>query len=312
MSKIQDLKQSNAPGWSFSFVQVGFWMSFCISVSFAAVYLQALGYSNAMLGLILALGSVMGIVTAISLADWIDRDRRITAKKLIPWVLGLQTASVAILLLTDAQCLAVSAAFVAYIGFCTTVNNLNLKLYADADHAGFRINYGFSRGIGSLAYVLISVALGLLMERVSYRVLPVLGLILCVVQYLAFLRFTHFVSDEKKAAPFGERNSTLTAFPKNNPRYSLLLAGVVLLFFGHSIACNFLINLTRHVGGGTADMGYITAFKGLVEIPVMFLYARLFMDGMHSLALRITAAAFVLKTLASCMVFHWQSISVQR
>lgn len=47
MSKIQDLKQSNASGWSFSFVQVGFWMSFCISVSFAAVYLQALGYSNA-------------------------------------------------------------------------------------------------------------------------------------------------------------------------------------------------------------------------------------------------------------------------
>ena len=45
-------------------------------------------------------------------------------------------------------------------------------------------------------------------------------------------------------------------------------------------------------------MGFITAFKGLVEIPVMFLYARIFKEGKHSLALRITAAAFVLKTLA--------------
>ena len=223
-------------------------MSFCISVSFAAVYLQGIGYSNSRRGLILALGSVTGIIMAISLADWIDRDERITAKKLIPWILALQTAAVGILLLIREDCFAVSAAFVAYIGFCTTVNNLNLKLYADADHAGFML-------------------------------------------------FTRFVTDDKKAAPFGERNSTLAAFLKKNPRYSLLLTGVVLLFFGHSIACNFLINLTRHVGGGTADMGFITAFKGLVEIPVMFLYARIFKEGKHSLALRITAAAFVLKTL---------------
>ena len=75
------------------------------------------------------------------------------------------------------------------------------------------------------------------------------------------------------------------------------MSGVALVFFGHSIACSFLINLVKRVGGGTADMGYITAFKGLVEIPVMFLYARYFKDGRHYLALRFCAICFVLKTL---------------
>ena len=47
MEQTLNDKKNNAPEWSFSLVQAGFWMSFCVSVSFAAVYLQALGYSNA-------------------------------------------------------------------------------------------------------------------------------------------------------------------------------------------------------------------------------------------------------------------------
>ncbi len=60
------------PERAFSFVQAGFWMSFCISISFAAVYLQALNYSNGALGLIVALGNVMGIIVSVTLSSWID------------------------------------------------------------------------------------------------------------------------------------------------------------------------------------------------------------------------------------------------
>ncbi len=49
MTQIRENKVNSvnsAPGWFFSFVQAGFWMSFCVSVSFASVYLQSVGYSN--------------------------------------------------------------------------------------------------------------------------------------------------------------------------------------------------------------------------------------------------------------------------
>ena len=307
MTQMCDGQHNNAPERRFSLVQAGFWMSFCVSVSFAAVYLQALGYSNGRLGVIMALGSIMGIAASTTLSARIDGDERITAKKVIPWILALQTASLLILLLINARSFAVSVSFVAYIGFCTTVNALNLKLYADADLAGSHIDYGFTRGIGSLAYVLISVVLGLLTERVSPRALPAAGLMLCILQAAAFLMFARYVAEGKKADPFGERSSTLMDFLKYNPRYSLLLTGVVLLFFGHSTACSFLINLTRNVGGSAADMGFINAFKGLVEIPMLFLYARFFKDGKHSVALRIAAVSFELKLLAFILARNvWQ------
>lgn len=58
-------KKDNGPVVCFSLVQAGFWMSFCISVSFASVYLQAIGCSNSLLGLILALGNLSGVVLAL-------------------------------------------------------------------------------------------------------------------------------------------------------------------------------------------------------------------------------------------------------
>lgn len=73
-------KKDNSPVVCFSLVQAGFWMSFCISVSFASVYLQSIGCSNSILGLILALGNLSGVILALALADWIDRDMKISAK----------------------------------------------------------------------------------------------------------------------------------------------------------------------------------------------------------------------------------------
>jgi len=93
-------------------------MSFCVSIRFAAVYLQALGYSNGALGLILVLGNLLGVLVSLALSDWIDRAAEVTASRLLPKV------------------------------------------------------YAFTRGMGSVAYVLISVALGFLAEWVSYQAVP--------------------------------------------------------------------------------------------------------------------------------------------
>ena len=51
------MKQANTLTPAYAAVQASFWMTWCTSVSFAAVYLQGLGYRNAELGLVTAAGS---------------------------------------------------------------------------------------------------------------------------------------------------------------------------------------------------------------------------------------------------------------
>jgi PPP family 3-phenylpropionic acid transporter len=111
MLKTLGIRGSRIPEWSFSAVQAGFWMSFCVSVSFAAVYLQALGYTNGTLGLILALGNLLGVLVSLGLSTWIDREETITAGKLLPKAFVLQTAAVLALLAYPVKGLVTSLAF---------------------------------------------------------------------------------------------------------------------------------------------------------------------------------------------------------
>ncbi|MBQ9648351.1 MAG: hypothetical protein IJV43_08335, partial [Oscillospiraceae bacterium] len=132
---------------AYSAVQASFWMSYCVAVSFAAVYLQGLGYSNAALGAVLAAGNLFGALLGPALSALIDRYDRFTAARLTPVVLAAQAAPLTLLVLTPP--------------------------------AGAAVDYGFARGMGSLAYVLASVLLGAWVERASVRAVPVAGLALC-------------------------------------------------------------------------------------------------------------------------------------
>ena len=76
----------------YSLNQVGFWMVFCLSSSFAAVYLGALGYSNTKLGSMLALGSVLGFLLGTGLSSFVDTSPRFNAADVLWPVLTLQAS----------------------------------------------------------------------------------------------------------------------------------------------------------------------------------------------------------------------------
>ena len=284
---------------AYAAIQASFWMTWCTSVGFAAVYLQGLGYSNTALGLITAAGSLLGALLGPFLSSRIDRYERVSAAKLCPPVLAAQAAALLLLLLVPRKGPATALGFAFYMMFSNAVNSLNLKLYSDAVYRGQRMDYGFARGMGSLAYVLVSLLLGVAVEHSSVRVVPLAGLLLCALQLAAFLFFSRKLpSGESGMAAGISRGSSLPVFARRNPRFCLLLFGTVLLFFAHNIVCNFLINVTRNVGGDTGTMGVLNGFMAAVEIPVMLFFTALFGKRSSASLLRLAFIAFTLKAAA--------------
>ena len=283
---------------AFSLVQAPYWMTYCVAVSFAAVYLQGLGYANARLGLILAAGSLLGAVLGPLLSARIDRSPQLTAR-LYPWLLAAQAATLLALVCRPYQGPVASWGFLLYIAVSTPVNSLNLKLYSDAVHAGRAIDYGFTRGIGSLGFVLVSVSLGFLVERLSVRVVPLAGLLICLLQLLSFLRFRRLAPAVRAGGGGdGPQSSSLPAFVAKNRRFCVLLLGTALMFFSHNAVGNFLINVVRNVGGDTGAMGVLNGFMAAMEIPMMLLYSRI-LRREGNLALRL---AFVFFSLKACAI----------
>lgn len=283
---------------AYAAVQATFWMSYCVAVGFAAVYLQALGYSNAALGVILASGSLLGALLGPALCAQVDRYEKVTAARILPPVRAAQAATLAVLLLFPVRGAATSVSYAAYIALCATANSLNLKLYADAVYHGARVDYGVARGGGSFAYMLLAVALGVLAERVSARVIPAAGLVLCALELAAFLFFTRRLPKGPAASASGDRGMPLAAFLRANPRFSVLLAGTALLFCAHNVVGNFSINVVRNLGGDAGTMGLMNAFLAAVEIPVMLFYTRWFGKRPAASLLRASFVCFTLKLAA--------------
>lgn len=295
---------------SYSCVQASFWMSLCVFMGFAAVYLQSLGYSNAKLGVVMACGTLLGSVLGPELSSVIDRstEDKITASSMMIPVIAAEAAAIIVLLLFPVRGPVTSTAFALFIALSTSVNSLDLKLYTDAVHCGLDIDFGVARSMGSLGYVLTSVAVGALCESISPRVVPAAGLVLCAFQLASFLNFSGYLKEAQRTAGSVQGQTAETGRPEagvsiavflvRNKRFCMLLAGTILVFFAHNTLCNFFINVVRNVGGDTGDMGFMNGFMALIEIPVIFFYSRITRGFRTSAVLKFALILFTAKAAA--------------
>lgn len=291
----------------YSCVQAPYWMSMCVFMGFTAVYLHHLGYDNTETGIVLAAGTLLGSLLGPVLASCIDKSTsdKITAVTLIPPVLAAETAALFILLAFPEKSIVISAVYSFYIAVSTSVNSLNLELYTDAVHRGAEIDYGMARGAGSMGYVLTSFVVGLLCERISERIIPAAGLVICAMQFAAFLNFRKQLKCQVPeaghrtgpSADSGEASS-IGAFLLRNKSFSLILLGSILVFYSHGALCSFFINVVENVGGSVGDLGILNGLMALFETPVILFYTRITGRWRTSSVLKVAFIMFTVKAAA--------------
>ena len=281
----------------------GFWMAFCVVTAYAAVFLHGAGYDDQELGIILALGNVGGAVLGPLLGSWIDRNHRIRHATVITVLLGVQLLLLAALRLNPQKNLLCTVCYVLYITFMMPVNALNLDLCVRLEHAKAPLNFGLARSMGSFAFVILSTLLGILTEQLGFRMLPLAGIAVILLQLIGNRLVDLDLREAEKNLPEGEtllqeKSSSLTSFIRENKAFCLMLFGTIIIFTAHNTDGNFLINLVENVGGGPAIMGYLAAFTAIVEVPVMMFSSKLPKKWSRVQYIRLAFVFFVLKILA--------------
>ena len=296
--------------YEYAAVQGLYWASYCGSASFAAVYLQGRGFSNLQLGQVLAIGFVLGFLFPQLLATLIDRSRRVNVFLCQFGVLFLQAVTAALLLIFSS----LTAVFVIcclLIALEITLNPMNTLISVELENRIGNINYGAARGTGSLVYSFVAVALGYLVERRGFQILPWVNLFFIVLQALMLAVLSRSVRYDLPAEPkivcAGSRRY-YSDFFRENRRFFGLLPGIVLLFFAQNLVTNYLINVVREVGGDTSDMGRLSGYTAFLEIPMMFLYLRLTRKFSCAATIRFAAVAFAVKALAIALAVNMLSL----
>lgn len=293
-----------------------YWMYYGVACSFASAFLLARGYSNAEIGIILAVGNILAVFLQPLVADLADRSKKLS-------LIGVtQLSAVLLMILTlllfvmKQKSGALWVVYVLIMAWMTTLQPLFNSLAFKLEETGVHINFGACRSVGSLAYAVLCGFLGTLVEAKGVGVLPVSGEIV-LLMLLASLWVTRTQSDRMirqnsagsaatvdcggehlpAADAEAEEEINLALFVKRNKLFVILNLAVVGVFFSNSILNNFMLQVVEGVGGTSEDMGRIFSVMAFLEIPALFFFDKIKERFSCQLILKFAAICFTLKVL---------------
>lgn len=295
----------------YSLLQIAYWVTSAVVFCFTTVFLQFRGYSNYEIGIVFAVGNIIGFVIQPLIAGYVDRSNRHTLLRCIRITAVLAVFLMLAVYLLPSGSVSLIGAYALLVAGNTLLNPLCISLSFYIESWGCGINFSRARALGSLSYAVCNVVLGMLVQRVSENSVPIAFIAFSALLGLATLLFVpgdrahRAAPTEQQSQVMTEKPSGLLEFARENKRFMLFLLGTATLYFTHGMIGNFMIEFIRNIGGGSEDMGNVLAFMTVVEVPVMLLFKRLTKRFRCSSLLRFAVVMFTVKEL---MIYFASSI----
>lgn len=261
---------------------------------FVSVILLYFGFANTQIGVITALAAMLPVLIAPRLSALADSNPRFTARRFAMMLVVLMEVAgiVALCFLKNHAVMAVSFLL---IGICiTSIPSYINAMISECVQCGINVNYGMGRGFGSLVYALVSLLVGLLVDRYSPAMLIPLFLVLNVLAFVSVATFRYTLPplppERAAAQPISNR-----ALLKKYPSFALLIIGWALLFGSHSASNLYLIHVVRRLGEDEQFLTTLIAVCVFLEFPSMYIFRSLVRKKPLRFWFCVSAAGFILR-----------------
>ena len=293
-----------------------YWMYYGVAGSFASAFLLARGYSNAEIGIILAVGNILAVFLQPLIADLADRSKKLSLIGVTQLSAVLLMVLTGLLFVMKQKSAALWVVYMFIMAWMTTLQPLFNSLAFKLEETGVHINFGACRSVGSLAYAVLCAFLGTMVEAKGVGVLPLSGeivlLMLLASLWVTKTQFDRMVGEKtgkQAVSVLGEcghvpaadaeeaEEINLALFVKRNKLFVVLNLAVIGVFFSNSILNNFMLQVVEGVGGTSEDMGRIFSVMAFLEIPALFFFDKIKERFSCQLILKFAAICFTLKVL---------------
>lgn len=262
--------------WHYIAMQMGFWAMFAAIVAYQTALLLDRGFTNGEAGLMTSVRCLAGIVFQPLLGGFADRHPRVPLKGIVGVSLAFSLAAGVWYWAEPAMGLAQTALVWVVIG------GLGVSSYPLMDamavqfiNDGMPIRYSLGRGLGSLAYAVVCVLLGLQVGQWGVETTLVTFLLLTAAEIALVFTYPTWHPHAPAAQAEQARPQSALSLLRSNPRFTLMLAGVLFGLTAVLPLSNFLVNVILSRGGTAADLGLAMFLMGGFELPAAFLFPRL-------------------------------------
>lgn len=275
---------------------MAYWAIAAGVVSFATAFLLEKGFAASTVGVLLASGNLLSCAFQPILADRADR----IGGNAIKWLtVGLTVVSTACF--TAIQLIAMNNTvfgllYLLGVFAFDAMNPLMNALNVSYTTGGYSINYGISRGLGSLAYSFSALIIGRIMAKFGADWMVWISLALLMVNMVIGLTYPGLREDTQEKHKTGECCS-IPVFFRRYKWYCVSLTGVMLLGMFHAMTENYLIEIVTPLGGDSGSVGVALFIATAIEALVLVFFDRVRKKISDNWLLKFAGISFLLKAV---------------
>ena len=297
--------------YAYAALQGSYWMGFGVIISFTAVFLLSHGFADSKIGILIALSSLLSVLLQPKIAAISDNSEHITLKQMMHYLAVATLLPIILLLIPNLPTVAIaiiySCLILLHLSFQPLLSALGMQLIQQ----GIPLNFGAARGVGSMAYSILTFFLGSLTVILGTQCLPAFALVLYLIIIALIRLFPKYKVETAVNAP---KRSTIEVI-RANPLFAILLAGIVCIYVSHSSLNNYMFQILQHIGYGSTEVGHLFAFTAILEVPGLFLFVHIAKKWDCGNVIKVTSIFFlakaVLVALASTLPILYAGYSFQ-
>lgn len=274
--------------------------------AFSSLYLLDLGLSNGVVGILLAVASMVSVLLQPSVGSLIDKNPKVSTKQvLLIMAILIALLGVTLIVFPEKNIILSTALYGISVMLLMLGQPFLNALGMDAINYGYPINFGVGRSMGSMGYAIGSAAFGRVSIMFGAKSVPVaFSIAFCV---LCFLLYIYPVNTEEKTISIKRDEESLK---KENPflflskykRLGIMLIGLMLIYLSHVLINTFSLQVVLSKNGTSSDMGTAAAIAAICELITMLLFPIYLKHFKLHKMLRVSGIFFVLKIFLSFVV----------
>lgn len=283
----------------YSVLQFSYWAAAMGAASFATTYLLEKGLSSGLVGILLAASGLLACVTQPFMASYADRSKKYVLPQLMILLSGLCILCFALQLLPGLPIMVTGILYILGMWGSDAIHSLMNALSVACDKAGYQINYGAARGLGSVASGISALALGYIIAKLgsSWMFLFLIAFrLICIIAIVGFPKLEKQVSDP--ATP--DKSCSIPEFFLRYKWFCLSLLGIGFLGMFHAMTESYMIVIMERLGGDSSNVGTALFISSLSGAPVIFFFSFFHKRMKETSLLKIAALTFLLKAVLFC------------
>ena len=284
----------------YSITQFTYWAASSGAAAFATTYLLDKGVPSGTVGLMLALAGLVSCLTQPILAAFADRAERFLLTKMLLLFSVLCCLCFSAQLVSGLPLMLTAILYMVGVWSSDVMVPLLNALSVACNGAGFSINYGAARGIGSAATAISSLVIGFIIAEMGTTwmlLFLLIARICCIFTLIGYPKIRKEVSVKTEK----QESCSIPQFFSRYRWYCVSLLGFAFLGMFLAMMENYMIAIMGALGGDSSHVGTALFISAMVTSPVIFFFSKVRARFKDTSLLKIAAVSFLIR--AVCLYF---------